>query len=85
VDPAVSEWEFIGRHKAHAAPVSSLAFSSGAGGSARLVSCGEDRTLVEYDLARASVQARFIFNIDIDIDIERYMDVYISLFIYIYI
>jgi len=58
-DPTAREWEFVGRHKAHSAPISSLAFSSGVGGAARLLSCGDDRFLVEYDLSRASVQDGF--------------------------
>lgn len=55
-DPTVREWEYVGRHKAHSSGVVSLAFSSGVGAAARLLSCGEDRFLVEYDLGRASTQ-----------------------------
>jgi WD40 repeat protein len=55
-DPTIREWEVVGRHKAHSSAVVSLAFSSGVGSAARLLSCGEDRFLVEYDLSRASVQ-----------------------------
>ena len=56
-DPEKHAWELIGRHRAHAGAVTALAFSTGEdAASARLISCGEDRMLCEYDLGRASVQ-----------------------------
>ena len=53
---AKKEWVYIGKYRGHYKPVTGLQFGEGADGSARLFSTGEDRSLVEYDLARSSIQ-----------------------------
>jgi WD40 repeat protein/Ca2+-binding EF-hand superfamily protein len=53
---AKKEWVYIGKYRGHYKPVTGLQFGEGADGSPRLFSTGEDRALVEYDLARSSVQ-----------------------------
>ena len=50
------EWIFIGKYRGHYRPITGLQFGESSDGSARLFSTGEDRSLVEYDLARSSVQ-----------------------------
>ena len=53
---AKQEWVFVGKYRGHYKPVTGLQFGEGSDGSPRLFSTGEDRSLVEYDLARSSVQ-----------------------------
>ena len=53
---AKKEWVFVGKYRGHYKPVTGLQFGEGSDGSPRLFSTGEDRSLVEYDLARSSVQ-----------------------------
>jgi len=53
---AKKEWIYVGKYRGHYKPITGLSFGEGSDGSARLFSCGEDRALVEYDLARSSVQ-----------------------------
>ena len=53
---AKKEWIFVGKYRGHYKPITGLQFGEGSDGSARLFACGEDRALVEYDLARSSVQ-----------------------------
>ena len=56
-DPGMKkEWVYIGKYRGHYKPITGLQFGEGSDGSARLFSSGEDRSLVEYDLARSSVQ-----------------------------
>ena len=56
-EPGVKkEWIYVGKYRGHYKPVTGIQFGEGADGSARLFSTGEDRSLVEYDLARSSVQ-----------------------------
>jgi len=50
------EWVYVGKYRGHYKPITGLQFGEGSDGSARLFSTGEDRSLVEYDLARSSVQ-----------------------------
>ena len=49
------QWEYIGKYRAHHAPISGLHFGDGADGLPRLFSVGEDSQLVEFDLQRCSV------------------------------
>jgi len=53
---AKKEWVYIGKYRGHYKPVTGIQFGEGADGTPRLFSSGEDRSLVEYDLARSSVQ-----------------------------
>ena len=53
---AKKDWIYLGKYQGHYQPVTGLQFGEGADGSPRLFSTGEDRALVEYDLARSSVQ-----------------------------
>jgi len=53
---AKKEWGFVGKYRGHYKPITGLQFGEGSDGSARLFSTGEDRALVEFDLARSSVQ-----------------------------
>jgi len=56
-EPGVKkEWVYVGKYRGHYKPITGLQFGEGSDGSARLFSTGEDRALVEYDLARSSVQ-----------------------------
>ncbi|CAD2217341.1 hypothetical protein AGDE_04020 [Angomonas deanei] len=48
------EWELIGRHKTHRAAISGLQFMANTNGEAlRLISVGEDKRLIEYNLAES--------------------------------
>lgn len=49
-----SGWRLVGKHRSHARRICDLQFGSGRSGETRLLSVGEDRMLVEYDLARSS-------------------------------
>ena len=51
------DWEFVGKHRAHTKPVVSLNFNGTADANAppRLLSLGEDRSLIEFDLARSTI------------------------------
>jgi len=51
--PAVV-WEYIGRARAHKKPISGLTFKTEAN-KIRLVSLGEDRMLVEYEVANSTI------------------------------
>merc|ERR1719440_119017 len=53
---AKKEWIYVGKYRGHYKPITGLQFGEGADGLPRLFSTGEDRSLVEYDLARSSVQ-----------------------------
>jgi Ca2+-binding EF-hand superfamily protein len=53
---AKKEWVFLGKYRGHYKPITGLQFGEGPDGAPRLFSTGEDRALVEYDLARSSVQ-----------------------------
>ncbi|TYZ69452.1 hypothetical protein PybrP1_002746 [[Pythium] brassicae (nom. inval.)] len=50
-----ADWTYIGRCRAHSRPITGLEFSQASDGSPLLVSVSEDKTLVEYCLARSSV------------------------------
>jgi len=47
-------WHLVGKHRSHARRISDLRFGSDRLGETRLLSVGEDRMLVEYDLERSS-------------------------------
>ena len=53
---AKKEWLYVGKYRGHYRPITGLQFGEGSDGSIRLFSLGEDRSLVEYDLARSSIQ-----------------------------
>eukprot|EP01116_Phalansterium_solitarium_P023435 TRINITY_DN8206_c0_g1_i3.p1 TRINITY_DN8206_c0_g1~~TRINITY_DN8206_c0_g1_i3.p1 ORF type:complete len:674 (-),score=247.30 TRINITY_DN8206_c0_g1_i3:112-2133(-) len=48
------KWELVGKHRSHTKPITGLLFMEELAGQ-RLMSLGEDRTLVEYDLAGSSI------------------------------
>lgn len=50
-----ADWTYIGRCRAHSRPITGLEFSRASDGTPLLVSVSEDKTLVEYCLARSSV------------------------------
>ncbi|KAH9599632.1 WD40 repeat [Trypanosoma melophagium] len=50
------EWDIVGRHKTHRAAISGLQFGDD-GGLPRLLSVGEDKRLVEYDLIDSEVES----------------------------
>ena len=52
----VEQWVLIGRYKAHSKPITGLRFGMSAEGAPLLVSTGEDKYLVEYDLEGSSVK-----------------------------
>jgi len=58
--PATKAWAYLGRHRSHTAPVTGLDFGKREDGAVALVSVGEDRTLVEYDLAASSFEAGLV-------------------------
>ncbi|KAL1528602.1 hypothetical protein AB1Y20_009940 [Prymnesium parvum] len=49
-------WEFLGKYRGHYKTITGLGFGQSDEGLPRLFSTAEDRHLVEYDLARSSVQ-----------------------------
>ena len=53
---AVKQWEFLGKYRAHYKTITGLGFGQSDEGQPRLFSTAEDRHIVEYDLARSSVQ-----------------------------
>ena len=53
---AKKEWLYVGKYRGHYRPITGLQFGEGSDGSIRLFSLGEDRSLVEYDRARSSIQ-----------------------------
>ena len=53
---AKRDWIYLGKYRGHYKPITGLEFGEGTDGTPRLFSCGEDRALVEYDLARSTVQ-----------------------------
>ena len=50
-------WTYVGRYRAHTRAITGLQFGARETGELALVSVAEDRTLVEYDLARSSVES----------------------------
>jgi len=50
------QWEFLGKYRGHYKTITGLAFGQSDEGQPRLFSTAEDRHIVEYDLARSSVQ-----------------------------
>lgn len=51
-------WEFTGNHKTHKAPISGLQFQVNISGEAvRLLSVGEDKRLIEYNLVESDAEA----------------------------
>merc|ERR1719163_2619075 len=51
------EWTFLGKYRAHTAPITGLEFGMAADGKTPLlVSVSEDQHLMEYDLERSSVR-----------------------------
>lgn len=51
------EWEFVGHHKTHRAPICGLQFGHNTlGERIRLLSVGEDKRLIEYDLMESDVE-----------------------------
>ncbi|CAM9670144.1 unnamed protein product, partial [Chrysoparadoxa australica] len=50
-------WKYVGRHRSHEQPITGLAFGVLEDGRLSLVSIGEDKYLVEYDLEKSSVEA----------------------------
>eukprot|EP00232_Nephroselmis_pyriformis_P024102 CAMPEP_0182866546 /NCGR_PEP_ID=MMETSP0034_2-20130328/8259_1 /TAXON_ID=156128 /ORGANISM="Nephroselmis pyriformis, Strain CCMP717" /LENGTH=717 /DNA_ID=CAMNT_0024998875 /DNA_START=137 /DNA_END=2286 /DNA_ORIENTATION=- len=53
---AGDKWELIGKHRAHTAAVTGLQFVVTLMGETRLLSVGEDRMMIEYDLEGSSIQ-----------------------------
>jgi WD40 repeat protein/Ca2+-binding EF-hand superfamily protein len=49
-DGVETQWLFVGKYQSHSARISDLCFGADVTGESRLVSLGEDRMLVEYDL-----------------------------------
>lgn len=48
----VSRWIYLGKQRSHYKPISEIMFARcPASGNLRLLSLGEDRVLVEYDIA----------------------------------
>lgn len=56
-EEAQDEWVYIGRYKSHSKPITGLEFGLSAEQLPLLVSVGEDRRLVEYNLQKTSVGA----------------------------
>ena len=54
-DEPHEEWIFLGSYQSHTKAITSLCFGEGADGLPRLISVGEDRRMVEYDLQQSSV------------------------------
>jgi hypothetical protein len=50
------EWTYVGKIRSHTAPMSGLHFGVSAEGAALLLSVGEDRHLVEYNLETSCVE-----------------------------
>ncbi|KXZ56881.1 hypothetical protein GPECTOR_1g795 [Gonium pectorale] len=48
-------WEFVGRCRAHHAPIASVVFGESPSGQTRLLTIGADSRVVEYDLASSTV------------------------------
>ena len=51
----VEQWVYLGKNRAHSRPITGLEFGVDGDGQPLLVSCGEDRRVVEYDVTGSSV------------------------------
>lgn len=58
----VEQWVYLGKSRSHSRPITGLEFGTDAGGRPLLVSCGEDRRLVEYDVTGSSVAKGLVTN-----------------------
>merc|ERR1719231_692610 len=56
-EEAQDEWVYVGRYRSHSKPITGLEFGLSAEQLPLLVSVGEDRRLVEYNLQKTSVSA----------------------------
>jgi WD40 repeat protein len=67
-DSKPKEWVYLGKHNAHYKAITDLKFGIGADGSPELVSIGQDRTLIMYDLARSSVTGGIVLKSSVKIE-----------------
>ena len=58
----VEQWVYLGKSRSHSRPITGIEFGTDAGGRPLLVSCGEDRRLVEYDVTGSSVAKGLVTN-----------------------
>lgn len=67
-DTKPKEWVYLGKHNAHYRAIADLQFGVGEDGSPELVSVGDDRVLVTYDLARSSVTGGIVLKSSVKIE-----------------
>lgn len=60
----VEQWVYLGRNRSHSRPITSLRFGSATDGTPLLVSVGEDRRVVEYDVTNSSIAAGILLRGD---------------------
>lgn len=58
------KWVYVGRYKSHTKAITGLEFTTREDGRTALISIGEDRMLVEYDLAAASPEKGVVLRCD---------------------
>lgn len=54
-------WVYLGRARSHSRPITGLEFGMSVDGKPRLVSVGEDKRVVEYDLENSSIEAGILY------------------------
>jgi len=62
------EWVYLGKHNAHYKPITDIQFGISPTGQPELVSIGQDRTIVAYDLSRSSVTGGIVLKSSVKVE-----------------